>query len=270
MRRLLRLGAFIGISLALASALAATAWALPQARRERHRAKFTRSWSAAVCRIFGIRVDVVGEAPAPGGRLVACNHLGYADIPVLGSVLPGAFVAKAEVARWPMIGLLASAAGTVYVNREDRTAAGRLVEEVRRRIEHGCSVLVFAEGTSSRGDAVLPFKSAPFAAVAGDPGKSVLPVRLDIVEIEGRPAEGPLRDAVCWHGDAYFLPHFLRLLALEKIRYRVAIGTPIPCAGADRKRLALAAREKVVSPGWVSARAGVPTGREFLWFHPVP
>jgi len=270
MLRLLRVGAFLGVSLSLACALSGTAWALPQSRREGYRAKFVRAWSIAVCRILRIRVDVVGDPPPAGRRLVACNHLGYADIPVLGSVLPAAFVSKAEVARWPVIGFLASAAGTVFVDREDRAAAGGFVEEMRRRIVNGGNLLVFAEGTSSRGESVLPFKSAPFAAVAGEPGTCVLPVRLDLVEIDGMPAAGALRDSVCWHGDALFVPHFLRLLAFKEIRYRVVIGTPIPCAGAGRKRLALAARERVVSLGLVSARTGMPAGREFLWFHPVP
>jgi len=249
MRRILRLAAFLAVSIVPASALAATAWAVPQGRREGYRAKYFRAWSVAVCRILGIRVDVGGEPPETGCVLAASNHLGYADIPVLGSVFPGTFVSKAEVARWPVIGFLASAAGTVYVDREDRAAAGKFVEEVRRRIENGGNVLVFAEGTSSRGETVLPFKSAPFAAVAGDPGKSVLPVRLDVVEIDGMPAVGARRDAVCWHGDAAFVPHFFRLLALRNIRYRIVIGAPIPCGGTDRKRLARTSRERVVSLG---------------------
>jgi len=148
-----------------------------------------------------------------------------------------------------MIGFLASAAGTVYVDREDRAAAGKFVEEVRRRIENGGNVLVFAEGTSSRGETVLPFKSAPFAAVAGDHGKSVLPVHLDVVEIDGKPALGARRDAVCWHGDAAFVPHFFRLLALRDIQYRIVIGMPIPCGDPDRKCLARATRERVVALG---------------------
>lgn len=251
------MAAFLAVSLSLASALAATAWAVPAKRRDGYRAKFLKTWSGAVCRLLGIRVDVVGDPPAAGYRFAASNHLGYTDIPVLGSVLPGTFVSKAEVARWPVIGFLASAAGTVFVDREGRTAAGEFVREVKRKIENGGNVLVFPEGTSTRGSGVLPFKSAPFAAVAGDPGKSVLPVHLDVVEIDGKPALGACRDAVCWHGDAAFVPHFFRLLALRDIRYRIVIGTSISCGDTDRKCLALATRERVVSLGQVSS-------------HPVP
>ncbi len=262
--------AIIGVSLPLASALASTAWALPAGRRGKYRAKFLKAWSRAVCALMGVEVEVVGEPPAAGAWLAVSNHLGYADIPVLGSVLPGTFVSKAEVGRWPAIGLLSRLAGTVFVDRGNRGASQEFVRKVNRRISAGETVLVFPEGTSTRGEGILPFKTAPFAAVAGLPGGSVLPVHIDVVEIGGEPAVGPIRDAVCWHGDAAFAPHAFRLLGLRGIRYRVVVGKPIPCGELDRKRLAILARENVGDLRKISARHPLPLPGGFFWVHPIP
>ncbi|MBE0569179.1 MAG: 1-acyl-sn-glycerol-3-phosphate acyltransferase [Deltaproteobacteria bacterium] len=269
-RRLLRLAAILGVSLSLASVLAATAWAAPPERRLRYRASFLGAWSKAMCLLLGIRVDVIGEVPGPGNRLVVSNHLGYADIPVLGSVLPGTFVSKKEVARWPLVGFLSNLAGTLFVDRVDRAACRDYVEDLKRRISAGGSVLVFPEGTSTRGDEILPFKAVSFSAVAGTHGVSVLPVHIDIVEIESEPAIGVRRDAVCWHGDAAFVPHLMRLLALRNVRYRIVLGRPIPCGDPDRKRLARLARERVVSLGKVSSRRCIPFPGGPLWLSPIP
>jgi 1-acyl-sn-glycerol-3-phosphate acyltransferase len=258
------------VSGVLASALAATAWAVPETRRGRYRSRFLQAWSRATCVILGIRIDTVGAPPAQGTWLAVSNHLGYADIPVLGTVLPGTFVSKAEVAGWPGIGLLSKLAGTVYCDRQRRSAAGTLAAEVAARLRAGERVLLFPEGTSSRGDGVLPFRSAAFAAVAGMPEARVLPVHVDVVEIDGKRAAGALRDAVCWYGDSSFAPHAFRLLRLQSIRYRMVIGEPIGCRDLDRKRLASASRDEVNALAARSARRQELLPGEFLWVHALP
>jgi 1-acyl-sn-glycerol-3-phosphate acyltransferase len=220
--------------------------------------------------LMGIQVEIVGNPPSGGSGLAVSNHLGYADIPVLGSILPVTFVSKKEVGRWPVIGLLSNIAGTVYVDRNNRGGAGEFVREARERISAGERVLVFPEGTSTRGDDILPFKSVPFAAVAGLSGCTVLPLHVDVVEIGGEPVVGSLRDAVSWHGDAAFVPHAFRMLGLRGIRYRVVIGSPIGCAGLDRKQLALAARESVGTLRKISAARRLPLPGGFIWVHPIP
>jgi 1-acyl-sn-glycerol-3-phosphate acyltransferase len=215
-------------------------------------------------------VEVMGDVPAGGHRLAVVNHLGYVDIPVLGSVLPAAFVSKAEVARWPLIGLLADLAGTEYVDRVNRVSAADFAGRIRTRVLAGETVLVFPEGTSTRGDGILPFKTVPFAAVAGLPGMSVLPLHIDVVEIEGKSANGSCRDLVCWHGDASFAPHAFRLLGLRGIRFRVFVGRPIPCEGADRKELARSSRERVAALGAVSTRRNRLLPGDFIWIHALP
>jgi 1-acyl-sn-glycerol-3-phosphate acyltransferase len=270
MRTAFRLPAVLLVSVFLAASLLATAWIVPRRRRGRYRAAFQGAWCRALCRVLRIRVEIIGEVPDSGKWLAVSNHLGYADILVLGGVLPVAFVSKAEVARWPLIGFLATLGGTEFVDREDRRSAGRFAERLAGRISSGDRVLVFPEGTSTRGEAILPFKTVPFAAVAGSPGRSVLPVYVDVVEIAGIPAAGPERDAVCWHGDASFVPHAFRFLGLREIRYRVVIGLPIPCGDADRKSLSRISRDRIAGLEKVSARRGRMLPGNFIWVHPVP
>lgn len=269
MRRAIRLTSILLVSLFLSAFLVATARFVPQRGRERYRARLQQAWARVLCAVLGIRVEVVGDLPRGWNGLAVANHLGYADILVLGSILPGTFVSKAEVARWPLIGLLASIAGTVYVDREDRAAAGAFAADLKTRIVAGDTLLLFPEGTSTRGETILPFKTAPFAAVAGLSGKTVLPLHIDVVEIEGRPAVGPCRDIVCWHGDAELLPHLYRLLDLRGIRFRVVLGAPIPCDGRGRKTLARESWERVTSLRGVSARQGCQLPGDLIWIRSV-
>ncbi len=269
MRRPFRLTSILLVSLLLAAILAATAWVVPARRRGRYRARFQQAWARILCAVLGIRIEVIGDFPRGWNGLAIANHLGYADILVLGSLLPGTFVSKAEVARWPLIGTLASIAGTVYVDREDRAAAGAFAAELKSRIVAGDTLLLFPEGTSTRGDSILPFKTAPFAAVAGTSGKTVLPLHMDVVEIDGVSATGLLRDAVCWYGDAKLVPHLYRLSGLRNIRYRVVIGPPIPCEGRDRKILARISREKVEGLVRISGRQGCQLPGDLIWIRSV-
>jgi len=269
MRRAFRLASILLVSLLLAAPLSATAWIVPGRRRGRYRARFQQAWARVLCAVLGIRVEVIGDFPRGWNGLVVANHLGYADILVLGSLLPGTFISKAEVAGWPLIGFLASIAGTVYVDREDRAAAGAFAGRLKTRLLTGDNILLFPEGTSSRGESVLPFKTAPFAAVAGAEGKTVIPMYIDVVEIEGKPAVGSCRDTVCWHGDAELVPHLYRLLALRGIRFRVVLGAPIPCDGRGRKTLARESRERVTSMQGVFARQGCPFPDNFIWVRSV-
>jgi 1-acyl-sn-glycerol-3-phosphate acyltransferase len=107
-------------------------------------------------------------------------------------------------------------------------------------------VLVFPEGTTSKGDRVRPFKTGAFEAVASRPGASVLPLCLKVVAVDGRPADAALRERVTWADPTpSFLAHAWALLGLRSVRFQVRIGTPIPTAGSDRKELARRAHAQV-------------------------
>src|SRR5881296_2957065 len=127
---------------------------LAGARRLRARGVWLHRWCAFACRVLGIRVTTCGSMPASG--LLVCNHLSYLDVIVLSSIRPCVFVAKRDIAVWPLFGWLARAAGTIFVDRERRLPSSAVLDPVRDAITGGLLVVLFPEGTSSDGSTVLP------------------------------------------------------------------------------------------------------------------
>lgn len=207
-------------------------------------AHVTRLVCIANLRLLGIPAVWEGEA-APAPAVLVANHSSWLDIFALNAGQTLVFVSKSEVARWPGIGWLARATGTVFIRRDARDA-GAQVELLRARLAQGERLVLFAEGTSSDGQQVLPFKPALFAAFTGDvpPGLVLQPVTIDWQAPEG---EDPRFYG--WWGDMALGPHLLLVLAQRRQgRLRVIRHAPLMPDGAGRKELA-AAVEQVVRDG---------------------
>lgn len=195
-------------------------------------ADWLQRWSTHTLRHIGIRFDHRGIPPKNG--LLVCSHLGYIDIPVLATVHPMVFVSKAEVAGWPFLGSLARCGGTLFLRREQRTHVAQIADAFRPIVESGTVIGLFAEGTSSGGETVLPFRPS----LLEPPAANGWPVTPAWIQYQLEPGDGTVADDVAYWRDMTFAPHFLNLLARRRIRARVHYGTPI--AGiADRKQLAL-------------------------------
>lgn len=196
------------------------------------RSRITRAWSRAMTAIMGVDVRVEGTPPAAPFYLVS-NHLGYLDIPVLCSVLPAVFVAKSEVARWPIIGALCRLVDTVFVDRGRKRDLPRVVAHLQALLAGGVGVVAFPEGTSSEGARVLPFRPSLLdPAVRRGYGVSCASVTY------ATPAGGPpARLAVCWWGDMTFGRHFLDLLGIRRVTATIRFGSE-PVTDDDRRRLA--------------------------------
>lgn len=143
---------------------------------EKGRHHVTLTWSRQLLNILGIRLETVGQA-RPGAKLVVANHVSWLDIVAINSVVPSRFVSKAEVARWPLIGRLVTAAGTLYLVRERRRDAMRVLGLMARSLREGHTVAVFPEGTTGSGHGLLPFHGNLLQA-AIDAGVPVQPVVL--------------------------------------------------------------------------------------------
>ena len=217
----------------------------------RYARTFPHWYHRQVCRLVGIRLNVEGEVAEEQGVLLISNHVSWLDIAVLSAVAPVSFVAKQEVASWPFVSWLAKLQRSVFVDRDRRNEVGDKANEILERLAAGDHIVLFAEGTSSDGNGVVPFKTALFAAAKppGGPlmGKvSAQTLALTYTKIYGLPLCRRGRHVIAWYGDMDMASHAWRLLGLGPIDAHIRIGPPVPLDEfPDRKALARYAEEKV-------------------------
>lgn len=199
-----------------------------------------------VCRVLGVRLKVEGKVETGRPVLLVANHTSWLDIPVLSAVAPVSFVAKDDVSRWPFVSKLARLQRSVFVDRERRSTVGASTSEILARLNAGDAIVLFAEGTSSDGNRVLPFKTALFAAakppnrLAPEPSATVVQT-LSIVytRLCGVPLGRADRPRVGWYGDMDMQSHAWQLLKSGPLDVEVRVGPPVSLDSfADRKELA--------------------------------
>ena len=194
--------------------------------------------SRRALRIFRLRPVTGG--PAPGRGLLVSNHLSYLDVLVISAVTPAVFVAKRDVKFWPVVGLLAQLAGTVFVDRRRRAAVGRVNDQIGDSLEQGGLVVLFPEGTSSNGETVLPFKTSLLEPAA----QSRHP--LSVCSIQYALDDGDDGAEVSYWGDHTFFTHLLNLLGKRAV-HAVVRFSPVQPAGLDRKELARQLRSEILA-----------------------
>lgn len=248
------LGGFFTLTVPLMPVQAVLLRVAPRAAR-----RFPNWYHRQVCRILGVRLHVEGEIARDRPVLVIANHTSWLDIPVLSAVAPLSFVAKKDVARWPFVSTLARLQRTVFVDRERRSAVGETTNEMAARLAAGDTVVLFAEGTSSDGNRVLPFKTSLFAAAkpparrgetgaASAPPPDVVVQTLSLVytRLHGIPINRAARPIVGWYGDMEMQSHAWELLKAGPLDVGIRIGDPIPLADfADRKDLARRSEDEI-------------------------
>lgn len=194
-----------------------------------------------IVKILKIKLRLHGEHTPNRPTLFVANHASYLDVPVLGSVIPAAFVAKHEVGTWPLIGPMAKLQRTVFVIRRSIKAAEQ-TSVLRQRLMEGQNLIVFPEGTSSDGHGVLPFKSSLFNVVE-EPLPNGMPIMVQPVsvvctEILGMPIGRAWRPYYAWFGDMTLVPHLWRAFCLGHFTVDVIFHPAVsPSAFANRKAL---------------------------------
>ena len=201
----------------------------PPTTRRHARALWLQRTGRHVARIFKLDITSAGTVPAAG--MLVCNHVSYVDILVLVSLAPAMFVAKREVKSWPVMGLMATLGGTLFIDRQRRTHVGEINSDIQTALNDGALVIVFPEGTSSDGQSVLPFKSSLLEPATQQQHP------LTIGRIHYTTATGGDDPAVAYWGDAVFFPHLLNLLSHDQVRATVRFA-PVPDHSSDRKELA--------------------------------
>jgi 1-acyl-sn-glycerol-3-phosphate acyltransferase len=213
--------------------------------------RFPHWYHRQVCRILGVRLRIEGAVAHDAPVLLVCNHTSWLDIPVLSALAPVSFVAKLEVGAWPFVSSLARLQRSVFVDRTRRLKAGNAANEITKRLRQGDTIVLFAEGTSSDGNRVLPFKTSLFGAVAGTDAPTadqvvVQTAAIVYTHIHGVPVTRAERPRLGWYGDMEMTSHAWGVLKSGAVTATIKVGPPVPLADfKDRKDLALKSERAV-------------------------
>ena len=193
-------------------------------------------WHGRLLRILGIAVEVVGHRPTAPALLVS-NHISWLDIPVLGALVHTSFLSKEEVRRWPVVGWLASAAGTLFIQRGSGQASA-ITRGITERLDTEGLLTLFPEGTTTDGRDVRPFFSRLFAA-AIETGSQVVPVSLRYH------VDGEFDELAPYIGDQSLVDNMFRLWKRPRSQVRVTFGRPLDMRNMDRRTAAETARNAI-------------------------
>ena len=210
---------------------------LPQAQRDLR----VQAWSSEMVACLGIRLVMRGQPVATGPVLLAANHISWLDITSLHAARHCRFVSKADVKHWPLIGRLATGAGTLFIERESRRDAMRVVHHMAERLGAGDVLAIFPEGTTSDGVSLRPFHANLFqAAIAAD--APVQPVALQFID----QATGQRSLAPCYIDDDTLIGSLWRTLCTPGIAVVITFGEVQTAQGRSRRAWAADVREAIV------------------------
>lgn len=224
----------------LLAGLATCALVFPWARRPLRDAA-TRRWSRRLLAICNVRVASVPAAAPLEHAMFVANHISWLDIFVVNSLYPCRFVAKAEIRSWPVLGWLASAAGTVFIARGNRRELRHIFKGLVSVLEEGERVAFFPEGTVAHQGRVLPFHANLFEA-AIDARVPVQPCALAYLD-----ARGAWHAGVDYVGEISFAQSIVKILTGPQVEARLACLSPIEGSGAHRRELAQAAQDAIAA-----------------------
>ncbi|MGL4490114.1 MAG: lysophospholipid acyltransferase family protein [Rhizobiaceae bacterium] len=203
-------------------------------------------WHKYICWLLGLNVKVKGAISRERPLLLIANHASYKDVLVLGSIAELSFIAKDEVAKWPLFGFLAKLQRTVFIDRKTKRDAGNQSLEIAERLKAGDILVLFPEGTTSDGNRVFPFKSSLFGAAkmaldpdAPDAKVFVQPVSIAYVKRHGIPLGRYHRPIAGWPGTVGLFKHLKGVAMAGSISVEVTFGEPVVYTHhTNRKRLA--------------------------------
>lgn len=209
------------------------------------------------CRILGMKIVVRGKPSPTHPTLFVSNHSSYFDIPVLASLFPCSFIAKAEMIGWPMIGQLAKLQRSVFVDRKPANVAEHS-DEISQRLKAGDSLVLFAEGTTSDGNRILPFKSSLLSVAENAPPEmnlTVQPISIIATKLDGMPLGRALRPLYAWYGDMPLAPHAWSAMKAGRLTIEVEFHEPFKVGAMNRKQITRRC-EDAVERGVVRAVTG--------------
>lgn len=195
--------------------------------------------------LFGVRLHIIGELSSKRPLLLVANHISWLDIAVLSAIAPVSFVAKAEMASWPLLGWLAKMQRTIFVVREARRSSGQQADQIAERLAAHEIMILFPEATTTDGNALAPFKTPLFEAAkraihsAHLDHATVQPLALQYTRLAGLPIGRAERPHVAWPGEIGLAESLLPLVRAGALDVHVRLGAPvIMYEDSNRKRVA--------------------------------
>jgi 1-acyl-sn-glycerol-3-phosphate acyltransferase len=231
---------------------------------------FTKTWPSAARRfphlyfrmvtgLMGMRIDVKGAPLSGTPCLYVANHLSWLDVLVLSAVTPVCFIAKHDVARWPLFGLLATVGRTIYIDRERRHDVKAVSAAIRQRLSAGEHIVLFPEGTSSDGNRLLPFRSALMGAADCEVGGKkvpVQPVTIAYTGVYGVPLGRVRRPIFAWHGKMELLPHLLGVGRIGPFEATLDFHPPVTVQELGGRKPLARHCERVIRASLIEALTG--------------
>jgi len=194
--------------------------------------RILKFWGKSIASILSISVDVKGPIPEPPFFLVS-NHLSYVDIIVLFKTLKTTFVSKAEVATWPVLGIIAKSIGIVFIDRKNKMDIARVNDEISGKVTDTRGLTLFPEGTTSPGEKLLRFR----ASLLEYPSQSEIGVHYCLLHYSTDSELEPAHQTVCWWGDTPLHTHLFNLAKQKNVKASITFGDNVLHDG-DRKVLA--------------------------------
>ena len=198
-------------------------------------------------RIFGIKIKTFGKVSINSPILLISNHASYLDIIILGSLFKTSFIAKKEISKWPLLGILAKLQNTIFIDRRVSSLKNQ-ENQIIKHLNEKKNLVIFPEGTSSDGNRVLPFKSSLFNIFEKNLNSKILVQTITIVykKINGIPMNRIERKNITWHSNMDLIPNIFNVLKKLSIEVEIIFNDEfLPSKEYDRKKLALHCWEKI-------------------------
>ena len=216
--------------------LATTAFIFPFAGQA-SRGRMVQRWSRSLLRILSVEFEHQGSrTDFPARVLIVANHISWLDIFVLNALQPSRFIAKSDVKRWPVVGLLVSSVGTLFFDRTRRRDAARINALIERALAAGDVIALFPEGTTTHGRELLPFHGSLIQPVIATNGH-VLPAAIRYLHVDGSHSDAP-----SYVGEMSLVASVGQLLRARRTHVRLHLGAPVATAGRHRREVAAEAR----------------------------
>jgi 1-acyl-sn-glycerol-3-phosphate acyltransferase len=212
----------------------------------------TGRWCAKMARVLGLQIHGSGEPPHAGAVLLVANHISWLDILVINAVHPARFVSKADVRAWPLLGWLVASGGTLFIERERKRDALRVVHQIADALKQGDTIAMFPEGTTGDGLALLPFH-ANLLQAAVSTETPVQAIALRYIDADSTPSR-----AVVWVGDTTLVSSLWTVASADGMQAFVTQLPVVSSAGQDRRALGEALRSQIA--GALGFDAASPAG----------